>query len=73
MRGRCNSRSISGALIFKEKGLLALRQSQQSDKGWRHVMLYDLSRWHGYLLLEGWQRGVRRIKKPGTTVNGIFP
>jgi hypothetical protein len=22
-------------LIFKEKGLLALRQSQQSDKGWR--------------------------------------
>jgi hypothetical protein len=44
-------------LIFKEKGLLALRQSQQSDKGWRHVMLYDLSRWHGYLLLEGWQRG----------------
>jgi hypothetical protein len=56
MRGRCNSRSISGALIFKEKGLLALRQSQQSDKGWR-VMLYDLSRWHGYLLLEGWQRG----------------
>jgi hypothetical protein len=28
MRGRCNSRS-SGALIFKEKGLLALRQSRQ--------------------------------------------
>ncbi|PLL41592.1 hypothetical protein CWN50_10570, partial [Klebsiella michiganensis] len=66
---------ISGALIFKEKGLLALRQSQQSDKGLtacnalRPIALAWLFV-AGRLAARG---GGRRIKKPGTTVNGIFP